>query len=254
MQWDTKFNETQNAMRHKMQWDTKCTETQNALRHKMQWDTKCNETQNALRHKMQWDTNALRHKVQWDTKCNETQNSMRHKMRWDTKCNETQNALRHKIFWLCFILFTSFTVRCTCFALKWHISQEATVKTVHGVTKLFWTNNWSVLPNYRAIGTHGCLCVTYTVTLTFCDEYSRQTQQITSKVSVHYVLSDVLLWRVCSDKLQYTSVVSAQRVLQKNWYCGIPHDCSDIPAFNFNRTKITIFSKIHTLLCSSIIG
>jgi len=47
-----------------------------------------------------------------------------------------------------------------------------------------------VLQNYRALGAHGYLWVNYTVNLTFCDEYSRQMEQIKSKVLVqwYYVL------------------------------------------------------------------
>jgi hypothetical protein len=43
----------------------------------------------------------------------------------------------------------------------------------------------SVLQNYRALGTNGYLWVRYTVTSTFCDEYSREKQQIKFKVLVH---------------------------------------------------------------------
>ena len=185
----------------------------------MHRDTKRTEIQNTQRHK-----------------CTETQNAQRHKMHRDAKRTETQNLLTV----VSFVHFTYSKAR-----LLW--TKVAYIEGSHG-TKITWsyTTVWNkqlkFITKLQALGTHGYLCVTYTVILTFCDEYSRQMQQIKSIDFVHYYF--VLCYFgvvVMTFTIHVCCRCSKGFAKNKTGTVECPNDCLDIPNFNFNRIKITKF-------------
>jgi len=71
------------------------------------------------------------------------------------------------------------------------------------------------------LGTHGYLCVNYTVTLNFCDEYSRRMQQIKSKVLVHLYYVPRYFHMFLMKRYNMSVVTAKKEFLKKKKTCSV---------------------------------